>query len=365
MQVMRPLDKVILEVAYANGHEWYGWPGDNTFTHDDPADLINSGMIGDGLFAMALNDIFLSNQTVFTPGGEEDVGGRKVVKFDYSLSRRAAALHLILIDGSDTVGEAGTIWVDPQSLDLLRLESHAQEVPITLHLDELNMRVTFARTQIGGSNALLPQQGDVHLSASKRRYDTFDHFEFTHCRQFQAQSTIRFDVAPSEPASASPPAEPAPRIPALLKVTVKLTSPIASSHPVGSLIEGRIEGDVTNRGRLVLRNGAAVRGRIRRLERFKGSNNFIVGLEFTEVEAYNQGQAVRFYADMLSMEKRAGVERGLTEQILVPGKVVLETVKLPELPGVAQFFVTGPKLNLAGLRTVWRTRGEIHGLKYQ
>jgi hypothetical protein len=39
----------------------------------------------------------------------------------------------------------------------------------------------------------------------------------------------------------------------------------------------------------------------------------------------------------------------------------LETISLPEIPGVAAFFVPGPALKLPqDFWTVWRTRGLLH-----
>ena len=43
---MKPFDTVRLEMAYTNHHEWYGSPGDRSFSKDDPVAFVGSGMIG-------------------------------------------------------------------------------------------------------------------------------------------------------------------------------------------------------------------------------------------------------------------------------------------------------------------------------
>jgi hypothetical protein len=136
---------------------------------------------------------------------------------------------------------------------------------------------------------------------------------------------------------------------------------------VGTLIEGKVSGDVLRKGRIIIPSGSVVRGRIRRLERYQesGSGEFIVGLEFTEVEA--SSGSLRFYADLLRTDRATGVRPTLSERVLVHDRGAGYRTKdmivtLPELPGVASFFVSGMTFTIpSGFRMVWRTRGPIRG----
>ena len=91
---------------------------------------------------------------------------------------------------------------------------------------------------------------------------------------------------------------------------------------------------------------------------------FIVGLEFTEVEMHDGGWLL-FYADLLRIDKSPQIQPTLSERVLVRdtgGRVQTreETISLPELPGVASFFVRGMTFTVpSGFRMVWRTRGPI------
>ncbi|HEY3839374.1 MAG TPA: polymer-forming cytoskeletal protein, partial [Bryobacteraceae bacterium] len=135
--------------------------------------------------------------------------------------------------------------------------------------------------------------------------------------------------------------------------------PVSDTDAVGSLIEGRVVGNVLSRGKVVIPDGATVHGRIRRLEHYQGNGNeFIVGLEFTELEG--SGGPVRFYADLLSVQRSPQIRIKLTETVMAGA----ENVTLHELPGVASFFVSGKTFRLPeGFGTVWRTRGPIRGLE--
>jgi hypothetical protein len=200
--------------------------------------------------------------------------------------------------------------------------------------------------------------------------EDYDRFDFTYCRAFESHSEIRFD-APGIGTDHAPPAastggavahEMDARLPALLLVTVQLTTPITDQDAVGKLIEGRILGGVRGKGKIQIEDGAMVRGRIRRLDGYPAQGHFAVGLEFTEVQTHDG--PVRFYADLLRLEKRNGIRPALREPVRLPNRPDASVeLRLPELPGVASFFVEGKTFVLpAGFQTVWRTRGPLHGV---
>jgi hypothetical protein len=89
---------------------------------------------------------------------------------------------------------------------------------------------------------------------------------------------------------------------------------------------------------------------------------FIVGLEFTEVEV--RGGLLPFYADLLRIDKNSRIQPTLSERVFIRDRTGVQprdqTITLPELPGVASFFVSGTTFTVpSGFRMVWRTRGRI------
>jgi hypothetical protein len=225
--------------------------------------------------------------------------------------------------------------------------------------------------RIGGHKVLLAQQADLHMLDATGVED-FDRLEFTHCHAYSAESVIRFDKDPQEPPKAlpaiSPPIPSVPdrvsqSVPALLLITVQLTTSISDKDTVGTLIEGRVSGDVLCKGKILIPNGSTVRGRIRRLERYEGGAAFIVGLEFTEL-AVRGGGPLLFYADLLRIDKNPRIKPTRSERVLVRDagrtQTTDEIITLPELPGVASFFVSGKTFTIpSSFRMVWRTRGPI------
>ena len=363
---LKPLDTVRLEIVYSNQREWYGWPGDKQLSADSPGALVGGGMIGTGAFAVTLHNIL--GASTITYSGEETIGGRAAVRYNFHLPALRRLLVISLGGHKGAAGQDGSFWVDPQSLDLIRLDSHAIEIPPNLPLKDASTNVDYARTRIGARDVLLAQRAEMHMTQSTGE-ESYDQLEFTHCHAYSVESSIRFDQESQQPArapavNAPPPAdlaEASRAIPALLPITVQLTGPITDRDSVGTLVDARVAGDVRNRGKVLISDGAAVRGRIRRLERYQQpGRGFLVSLEFTEVETSNG--PLRFYADLVSMDERPEMRPSLSESVLVsdgrlPDVAGQTTVTLPELPSVVSFVVTGSSFTLpSGFRTVWRTR---------
>jgi hypothetical protein len=367
---MQPLDTVRLEVAYANHREWYGSPGDRDFSEDGPVAFIGSGMIGNGIFAITLHNIFVSDLATFTYRGEEALGGRTASRFDFRLPRQLGVFKISLAEGAGSVGEQGSFWADPHSLDLIRLESQAVEIPPYLPLIEMTSNVNYARMRIGEYGVLLAQAADSHMLKTTGE-ENYSHLEYTHCRAFSAQSDIRFDSELEGAAQPLPSDRPktlaeaggaSEAVPPFLPITLRLTAPITDGDAVGTLIGARVSGDVVRKGKIVVPDGSLVRGRIRRLERYKADAEFVVGLEFTEVDV--NGGSLRFYADLIRIDRSPGIRPTLYEPVVVRSaggfQTASQTITLHELPGVASFFVSGKTFTIpGGFRMVWRTRGLI------
>jgi len=222
---------------------------------------------------------------------------------------------------------------------------------------------------------MLPQTAVMRLLFMTFEEDR-NYLEFTHCREFVAESNLIFGPPADSPTAGQPTfavsAAPAQVLPKGVVVTLVLASPITENDLVGSLISARILGPVRSKGKVLIPEGAAVRGRIRRLEHYDDQGGyFVVGLEFTDIESASA--IVRFYADLQDIDRSPGIEwtlRRSTSQrtaLKQPGnslepstwereKVTTERTYVMDLPGVGIFFVRGDRLRLpTGLKMVWKT----------
>jgi hypothetical protein len=349
-------DVLQLEVVYSDGNEWYAYPGDRAFTATHPSRFAAGGLTGTGSFALVLHNIFVADGAVETWRGEETRNGRNVVRWDYRFALTLKPHSITVPEGSAIVGESGSFWADPETLEVVALEAHAEDIPPYLSLAEDTTRIAFGRIRIGEREALLPQQSDIQLVRANGELH-FDHADFTHCRAYQAESVLHFGTfSDSELESpVRPPQTLTEVVPPFLPVIVQLETPITEKDAVGTLIRGRVVAGVAHKGRTVLPRGSVVRGRIRRLERYD-DNTWALGLEFTEVDV--NGAPLRFYAELTALDPSKTVRRRVSEKLIVVTARRTAVVTLPMLYGVASFFVTGKSFTLpAGFKTVWQTRG--------
>ena len=186
---MKPMDTVRLDIIYAEKHEWYALPGSKA-TAANPAEFAASGMMGNGQFATSLSNVIEGGG--FTYRGEEMLLGRAAAKFTFHLSRFLGASKVTLGAVSGTVGEDGTLWADTQSLDLIRMGTHAVEIPDYLPMRSSSLVIDYARTRIGESEVLIPVQSEMHMVDSAGS-ESYNRIKFTGCRTFSAESVLSFE----------------------------------------------------------------------------------------------------------------------------------------------------------------------------
>ena len=144
-----------------------------------------------------------------------------------------------------------------------------------------------------------------------------------------------------------------------------MSTPLDDRATVGSLIQGKLAGSVTQKGKVLVPDGALVEGHIRRLERYSDAGDyFIVALEFTRLET--PGGNLRFYAELQDVDRGEGVEMVLSNTTRVERggtntvtweNTYSQRIWTHEVPGVGTFFVRGSSFSLPpGFKTVWKTQ---------
>ena len=133
---MRPLDTVRLEVLTNGDKELFASPGDRKFSERHPISYAGSGMLGNGFFGLYLKDILVTSNVSNEYKGEEEIGGRRLARYDYRLPLMWSGQTIQTPEGSGTVSLHGSYWVDPQTYDVVRLELNAGDIPPTLPITE-------------------------------------------------------------------------------------------------------------------------------------------------------------------------------------------------------------------------------------
>jgi hypothetical protein len=345
-----PADTVRLEVSYADGKELFAWPGSKRFEDRALKALVPTGMSGTGTFVLQARNLFVSENATFEYRGEETLDGRRAIRYDYHLPSFGGSFTIRTLDAEADVASKGSFFFDPASLDLIRLDIHGDEIPLSLHLEAVTISTTYARVPIGGSQALLPKKSELtmtHFAGDANRNVT----EFSECHEYGSESVIRFD-APAEPLPE--PAKPAIRevsLPSSLTIQMALESAIDSkSASVGDAVRARVLREVRIGPDLVLPKGAALNGRIVRMQHSPPAG-FAVGIDFAEAEWDNVHAKVA--GSLLDIDLAQPAAKKLLSYF--DGSEARAVIG-PDSTGIRVFYIKGKQFQIApGLRLIWRT----------
>ena len=235
-----PIDTVRLEVSTVAGKELFASPG-RRFDDRDMASLIRSGTVGSGMFSTFVQNLFVKRKGTLRFVKQENVAGHRLVRYDFRVTRQESGFKLQVANISEMVAGKGSFWFDPASLDLVRLEIHGEDIPYDLHLDDALVRVDYARTHIGQSDALLPTRSELTLTYISGDADRAA-IGFSQCREYRSDSSIDFGKrtgTPTQGADQPAPAAadiPTPPVPAATAVTeIALPdAPVVQAPPAAS-----------------------------------------------------------------------------------------------------------------------------------
>jgi hypothetical protein len=325
------MDTVRVEVAYVGGKELYSWPGENNFSEKPLSRMIGVGMVGDGDFAVHAHNVFVAGAGIVRYGGAEG----KLLRWDYKISRFQSGWTISRADAQQTVGSAGSFWVDAGTLDLVRMEIRATDFLSSFPLQAAESRVDYGNVHIGEQDVLMPVRGEmktVALDSSQNRNVT----EYSSCRQYVGKSTISFGELPATVPAAPPVAIERIAVPAGLTLKIRLEGAVVlAKAEVGDVVEASLAAPLRDRFREIAPKGATVRGRVRLINHDPAE----VGLSFDELDF--AGHIAHFNARLQGFDSDVpGVQMNMISGRRYEGQVMTGTQITPsKMAGASVFFV--------------------------
>jgi hypothetical protein len=90
------------------------------------------------------------------------------------------------------VSETGSFWADAETLELLRLETVARDIPPDLRVTNIRETLDYARMRVRSRDLLLPQS--IETSVTKQNgVENRNRIELSHCREFGAAAELSFN----------------------------------------------------------------------------------------------------------------------------------------------------------------------------
>ena len=364
----RPADTLRLEVIASGERELFSWP-DSQFSSPSE-NLVPVGLTTSGEFYSSVKAVFLAGPAVIKYHGSELFNGVRAARYDYRVSQAFSGYRLNNGSRGAIVGFSGSFWANPASAELLRLSESADDIPMGLHIRSAVTVIDYSRVLLGGQPVRFPESATVDLiddSGEDRNL-----IEFTHCREYRAESNIDFTArAPELIAGRTPAASPVEfHIPPNLTFDVHLRDAVnLIGSRLGDPITAIVENDVISRKHLIVPKGATLTGRLRLLTRsLDSAGPLIIGLEFTDVN-FTDSSGIRrhapFYALLTGISPLPGISRELSTSATFREDLSIWASKNtdnrsvldpPPLPGVGTFFAQPPATRLPkGFAMTWVT----------
>jgi hypothetical protein len=278
----RVLDTVRLEVALVNRKEMFAWPGSKEFDDASLRTFVPTGMFGNGYFGMYADAVIRGRRTELEFRGESQVDQRPVLRYDFRVPVESGT-ELHARDATATVAYRGTLYADAATLDVLKLEVAAENIPVRLGLREATGTVEFARVRIGESEILLPTASES-VMVTWMGDTSRNQMRFSDCREYTGKSTVAFGDTPREAAEAARAAKQEIQLPRGLSVAVRLVDETSTDDmAIGDQVRAVVDADVRANGKVLLPKGATVMGRLVRLTHVGAY--MAIGLIFQEAES--------------------------------------------------------------------------------
>jgi len=255
----RRLDRVHAELAHIENADRFSWIGNSAFQSRNPAVMVGYGAGFGGDFSDNRTLVFNNSQTKTSYAGRVMIDARPALRFEFDHPR--GALGVANGHQSGFAAARGSFWIDPQTLDLLRLDIEGYAIPSNLAVRSISDTTTYWRVLIGQQIVLLPRNSEFQLGyadGTGRRNASV----FSNCREYTADSTLTFAQSP-------PPQLPSPTLEDLhlqpgLQLRLVLDKTFdAEEAAVGDPVRAHVlKGDGG------IRRGAHVYGRVNRIINF-------------------------------------------------------------------------------------------------
>jgi hypothetical protein len=272
-------DRLRLDVAVSEGREIFSWHGGRQFSTAGVDEIVKSGPISSGSFVGYLRNIlFTRGVSISLDRGRS---GDKSLQFDYYVPVTQSSFQVKGRRGKFIVPFYGSFSVRSDTFQLQSLSVRASEFPRESEVCAADTDVSYQNVQIAGKDLLVPSSFQLHLQ-DRDAADTWSQSQYTQCREFRGESSIRFDFDESTQAQSDTILRDE-WLPAGMNLHVRLTTPLTDqSSFTGDPVEGVLLNSVHVRKlNITVPKGALLAGVVSRMElRYQPTRHYVVAIHW-------------------------------------------------------------------------------------
>ena len=201
----QPIDVVTMEVRYTDGREDYRdirINGQKTVKKIEEA----GGIWSTGEFGMALVDVFSPvTPTAFHFRRDSRAGGVMAKMYDFEVDREHSHWSIHATSHSYNPAYSGSVWIDPETARVLRIEKSAKGMPRDFPLDHVESATDYQYVRLSdGKPYLLPVHAETLSckrgtdSCSRNVMDFRNYHKYTGESTNPAEQLVRLNVTVSD-----------------------------------------------------------------------------------------------------------------------------------------------------------------------
>jgi len=272
-------DRLRLDVAIIDNNESYSWVGEDRFQDQSLSELVRVGSTSTGAFGSFLNAIFMSEGASYEYKGESQRQGRRALEYAFAVPLWRTSYVVANQAVSRRTPYSGTFAVDAQTLDLLRLEIHADSLAPELQMCELTTTLDYTQVRMNNLDFLLPSEADS-LVINTNGHESLNRTIFSGCHQFMGESKLIFDASAAAASANSQPLTQSIKIPSGLTLSIAMAQVIdPAKDAAGDVVKGVLKKPLSlPASGVTIPKGTELSGRICELLTLRGED--IMDLEF-------------------------------------------------------------------------------------
>jgi hypothetical protein len=187
----RLVDLVSAEIVYEDGQETYRNVKLNNSPTQKPLQEID-GSWSTGEFASILLDLLHPRtHAQFRPAGTTTISGFDAHVYEFQVQRENS--RWTLHDGSQDVAAPyqGSVWIDPNTARVLRIEMQARNLPSGFLMDQVETAVDYSYVRIGETSVLLPVHAETLGCERGTSYCSHNIIDFRNYHEFKSETKIK------------------------------------------------------------------------------------------------------------------------------------------------------------------------------
>ncbi len=189
-----PIDVVSTEVVYENGKERYRNVEINGKAANKKLEEIG-GSWSTGEFASVLADLFSpATAAQFQFDRDSTASGIATRVYDFRVDQPNSHWHIMTPSQTYNPAYKGSVWIDPKTGRVLRIEIQARALPEEFPLNAIESAVDYDYVRIGTGQFLLPAHAEGLSCERGSRYCSRNAIDFRNYHKFEGESSITFDT---------------------------------------------------------------------------------------------------------------------------------------------------------------------------